>query len=321
MDILQRHKTNLILHDEIVDLVSLYLRIGKLNSKKSDLVHRKAFIKQVEESFQIKGLKPKHENVELSDGRKATISLFDIEYMILSLLTDESLMQDSNIAEGYNVFTGEVDDNHPHNKNCGEVHTGDAWKPAMKHFCGDNGEFMPISLIIFGDKTYTDLHGSLSVTPIIFTLSLFNSSSRNNPSFWRPLAYIPNLSHGRAKSDKTQPQVKVQDEHKCLALAFRSLQDLHKPGRGLKMIVKGKFVIGKVWIHYFIGDTAGNNTWLGHYNGSGQLKRPYRDCTCCFGAMSNPNPQCTYITLDDMRETKRRKLNANSKKKKMRYSK
>ena len=87
---------------------------------------------------------------------------------------------------------------------------------------------MPISLIVFGDKTYTDLHGALSVTPIIFTLTLFNNASRNNPAFWRPLAYIPNLTHGKAKSNKTQPQVKVQDEHRCLALVFKSLCELNK---------------------------------------------------------------------------------------------
>ena len=70
---------------------------------------------------------------------------------------------------------------------------------------------------------------------------------------------------------------------------------------------------GMVRIHFFIEDTAGNNTWLGHYNGSGKLKRPYRDCQCNFGSMSNPNPKCTYITLNDMKETKRRKLNATTK--------
>ena len=313
MDVLQRHKADLKLHDEIIKLMDSYFKSGKINSNDMKLLTRQRFINKVEESFKTTGLKPKHENVTLSDGSKATISLFDIEYMILSLLTDESLMQDKNIAEGYNIFTGKADENNPHNDHYGEVHTGDAWKPALSHFCGTNGAVMPIALIVFGDKTYTDLHGSLSVTPIIFTLSLFNTSARNNPSFWRPLAYIPNLSHGKAKSDNTPPQVKVQDEHTCLALVFRSLRELHKSQRGLKMIVKGQFVTGKVWIHFFIGDTAGNNTWLAHYNGSGKLKRPYRDCHCNFGKMSHPDPNCTYITLNEMRETKRRKMNANTK--------
>ena len=55
-------------------------------------------------------------NVTLSDGTDATVSLFDIEHMILSLLSDESLMKDENLAPGYDIFTGDVDENHPHNK-------------------------------------------------------------------------------------------------------------------------------------------------------------------------------------------------------------
>ena len=160
-------------------------------------------------------------------------------------------MKDENIAEGYDMFTGKPDENHPHNNHYGEVHTGDAWEPVLEKYCVSDGKYMRIALIVFGDKTYTDLHGALSVTPIIFTLTLFNNASRNNPAFWRPLAYIPNLTHGKAKSNKTQPQVSVQDEHRCLALVFKSLRELNKSQRGFKMIIKGKFVKGMVWIHSF----------------------------------------------------------------------
>ena len=79
---------------------------------------------------------------------------------------------------------------------------------------------------------------------------------------------------------------------------------------GLKAFVKGRPVYGRAWIHFFIGDTEGNNKWLGHYNGSGKLKRPYRDCCCSFGKMCATNPSCRYITLDDMRSAKRRKTKA-----------
>ncbi len=34
------------------------------------------------------------------------------------------------------------------------------------------------------------------------------------------------------------------------------------------MAVMGKEVKVKVWIHFFIGDTEGNNKWLGHYPGN-----------------------------------------------------
>ena len=180
---------------------------------------------------------------------------------------------------------------------------------------------MPIPLVVFGDKTHTDLHGSLSVTPIIFTLACFNKQARNNPNFWHPLAYIPNLSHGKGKSNKTESVVKVQDEHRCLVLAFKSVEDLHNRNTGIKQIVRGKLVTGVVWIHFFIGDTQGNNTWLGHYNGSGKLKVPYWDCLCRFIMMSAPKHECTYVTLDDMRVAKCKREEAPNEKEKKKYSK
>ena len=74
------------------------------------------------------------------------------------------------------------------------------------------------------------------------------------------------------------------------------------------MIIKKRLVSCRIWIHFFIGDTAGNNVWLGHYNSSGKLKRPYRDCTCPYPDMSLDNPKCRYLRLEDMRYAKKRKL-------------
>jgi hypothetical protein len=95
--------------------------------------------------------------------------------MLTSLLTDQTIMVDTNFAEGYNVLTGGVDVNNPSKDNYGEVHTGDAWIPTRDRHCSNpQGPIMPVGLIVFGDKSHTDLHGTLSLTPIIFTLTLFN---------------------------------------------------------------------------------------------------------------------------------------------------
>ena len=69
-------------------------------------------------------MKPQHVDVTLSDDNKATVSLFDIEFMILSLLTDESLMKEETFAPGYDIYTGEVEEQHPHNQNYGRYTLG-----------------------------------------------------------------------------------------------------------------------------------------------------------------------------------------------------
>ena len=77
------------------------------------------------------------------------------------------------------------------------------------------------------------------------------------------------------------------------------------------MTLKGKSVIGKVWIHYIIGDTVGNNRWTGHYaNGKGC---PCRDCVCPFTQMSDPNPQCVYVTPEDIEAAEVKKSAAHTK--------
>ena len=46
--------------------------------------------------------------MKLSDGPVATVLTFDIEQIILSLITDDSLMSKGNIAKGYDLHTGSV---------------------------------------------------------------------------------------------------------------------------------------------------------------------------------------------------------------------
>jgi hypothetical protein len=121
--------------------------------------------------------------------------------MIISLLSDPSVMNKKNFAVGYTVLTGKVD-NHPANNKYGEVHTGDTWLLARDRYC-QNKTDIPVELIVFGDKSHTDLHGARLLTPIIFTLTLFNRAAQNDSKFWRPIGYILNLGYGRGTSNKT----------------------------------------------------------------------------------------------------------------------
>jgi len=250
---------------------------------------------------------PVNKQVTLHDNTQVTVPVFDARAMIMDILTNTELMNQENIADGYNIFTGDVDENHKSNHNYGEIHTGDEWIPARDLYCRPQDNFtndMPVGIVIFGDKSHTDLHGALALTPIIFTLTFFNEKCRNNPKFWRVLGYVPNLGYGKNKSNKTPTVNKIQDEHDCLSCVFESIRKIHRTG-GFRATVLGKEVNIRIWIHYFIGDTEGNNKWLGHYQGNmPQIHRPYRDCTCSFHRLSNPNPSCVYTTMNEMKGVK-----------------
>ncbi len=218
----------------------------------------------------------------MHDGTIVIVLVFNMKEKLTSLLTDQTIMVDTNFADGYDVLTGDGDVNNPSNDKYGKVDTGDAWIPARDRYCSNpQGPTMPVGLIVFGDKSHTNLHGTLSLTPIIFPLTLFNRTARNNTGFWRPIGYIPNLSYGKRTADHRSTSDKIQDKH-TLSCIFESLHRITRQG-GFNLYVLGQNVTVKIWTYYFIGDTEGNNKWLGQYPGNRDgVQRLYHDCKCSF---------------------------------------
>ena len=301
--ICDRHRTNLKLFTEVNQLIKKHSIGRELSFSSDNLANRNRFVKKLGTCFQTETLKHKDISVPLELGGYAVTPVFDLEAQIMSLLLDESLMHPDNLAEGYDIFTGKATGPCLH---YGEIHTGDAWEPARKYFCGDNyPNNLPVALVVFADESHFDQKGTLKTMPMMFTLSLFNQKARNDVRFWRIMGYIPNLGYGattkedqRPINTKTPATHKLQNEHNCIAAILEPLVQISKRG-GIRMTVKGYPVTAKVWIHFFIGDTSGNNRWLGHFNSGANIQRPYRDCACDIDDMDNANPTCTYLTRGD----------------------
>jgi hypothetical protein len=173
-DLIMKHKASLQMFDDICNLVNEYTSSPEflVNTK---LQSQKSFLHSIEGSYRTRLLRPNNQNVRLHDSTIITVPVVDMKEMLTSLVTDQTIMVDTNFAEGYNVLTGGVDINNPSNDKYGEVHTGDAWILTRDRYCSNpQGPTMPVGLTVFGDKSHTDLHGTLSPTPIIFTLTLFN---------------------------------------------------------------------------------------------------------------------------------------------------
>jgi hypothetical protein len=127
-DLLINHKASLPLYDEMCHLFEQCIsspnfdRFAKFKSRRSLLT-------STQETLNSKALQPIHGTARLHYNSLVTVPVFDTKHMIISLVTDPSVMNKKNFAEEYNVLTDEVD-NHPANNKYGEVHTGDAWLPA-----------------------------------------------------------------------------------------------------------------------------------------------------------------------------------------------
>jgi hypothetical protein len=173
-DLVMKHRASLQIFDDICTLVNEYPESPDF-SVMTKLPSRKSFLHSSKETYRTHGLRPTNRIVRLHEKSYVTVPVFDTKEMIISFLTDPLLMTDSNFAKGYNVLTGEVDMNNPCNLKYGKVHTGDAWLPAMNRYgTVTKQQTMPVVLIVFRDKSHTDFHGTLSLTPTIFILTLFN---------------------------------------------------------------------------------------------------------------------------------------------------
>ena len=106
---------------------------GDLSTDYPPLFSRDRFFKQVEDNFSTKRLKPIHEIVRLSNRSLTTVPVYDIEFTILLLLSNPSMISQDTIAQGYDMFTGETYEAHKRTTKYSEIHTGDAWKQVLMH--------------------------------------------------------------------------------------------------------------------------------------------------------------------------------------------
>ena len=219
-------------------------------------------------------------------------------------------MKESNYAENYDIWTGKsTAKEHTH---YGGIHTGKAFEPARRLYCGNDEKNFPCPLILFYDKTHLDLHGSLACSPVIAWIGIFNEAASNNVKFSRVFGYVPNLSYGKSKKDKQPSHEKLQDEHDCLKQIMNQLMFIHQEG-GIQATILGRDVNIVPWIHLVTGDTSGHNDLCGHFNG-GAAKYPFRSCKCLLDDMDNPKPKCVKVTLADIEKASDKKaLNAMSK--------
>ncbi len=129
--ILDHHRINLTVHNEIIDLVKRYssTQDNSLPFFSELLLAQKHFMKKLEKSLEVSKLKHDNVEVKLSSGGVASVAVFHLKAMIMSLLTDKRLMAEENFADGLNIFTGKpegvIND-------FGEIPMGDALEPARQ---------------------------------------------------------------------------------------------------------------------------------------------------------------------------------------------
>ena len=158
--------------DDVIKIIQLHASRG-LDINTAHLVSRETLVKMIAESFNLHHLKPRIYKVPISQGT-ASVGVFDLKSKLCSILHNPELMKEENIAEGYNIWNGKTEESDVY----GEIHTGWLWDMARDHYCGNDPDAMPLGLVCFYDKTWTDIHGANSTSPFIAVPTFLNADQR-----------------------------------------------------------------------------------------------------------------------------------------------
>jgi hypothetical protein len=101
-DHLIKHKASLLLYDEICQLFKQYISSPRFD-RFTKFKGRRSLLTSTQKTLNSKALQPINGTVRLHNGSLVTVPVFDTKQMIISLLSDPSVMNEKNFAEGYNV--------------------------------------------------------------------------------------------------------------------------------------------------------------------------------------------------------------------------
>ena len=254
-------------------------------------------------------MKPQHDVLVLPSQRSTKISKMNLISSLFSLLTDPELM----IAD--NLLIYDEDYLNPHSQHAtsySDIHHSSSFKEAHKKFCKEPYDVL-VPIIPFIDGTPIDVYGRNKLEVMMFTLGVFNQTTRNKPSSWRIAGYIPDPTNSNsgetANNDISQAKSSVEkrtDYHAMLGYILNDFVDLENsdgivlnlPNKQNTDIETYRF---KFVILYIIGDAVGNDKLCDRYVSYGkQVKRLCRDCDCPTVDLDNFKHQCQFTKRSDI---------------------
>ena len=254
-------------------------------------------------------MKPIHTVMVLPSTQSTKISKLNLIGSLFSLLTDPDLMNVDNLLIHDKSFT---DPNTSTTTTYNDIHHSSSFKTAHQHFCHDPIDVL-IPVIPFIDGTPIDPYGRNKLEVVMFTLGIFNQSTRNKPSAWRVAGYIPDPTNCNSGETENTSQSQVQkaiskrkDYHAMLNYLLQDFIALEKsdgilialPNKTKTNLITYRF---KFVILYIIGDAVGNDKLCDRFASYGKsVKRLCRDCDCPTEHLDNHKYYCDYTKRSDL---------------------
>jgi hypothetical protein len=196
---------------------------------------RKSTIDHIERRFNLGHCRPMQATVVFPEHDLSIemITRFDFLSQLYSLITNKSLagdlaQLDVNPEDSFSKYQSP-------NRRLGAFNSGKWYAKAHTQLCTNFNDWL-CPIIYACDETLVVSHlGRASVTPLVFTLSIFNESLRNKRTSWRPLGYIYDMAqhggkHSMVTTDRKRPR-KLKPVEKC-SRHHKILQKLKDAGCG-----------------------------------------------------------------------------------------
>ena len=268
--------------------------------------NRRKILRYLKEIFDVKDMEPNNHTVKLHDGRVVTVPVIDFAAAMRSILDDEEVMKHvmSGLDDTWRPIVSEEEHENDDNVVIDDKVAGHLYRQGIKLHCPDNVDkhlVRPFPVIVHIDKSHSDLFGNLAVAPVQVMPAMIDVDGQQSTAAWRQVATIPNLSAGKGKDGRKSKDSleKLKDYHKVMSAALSSFVECYENGGFMWEDKQGNKILLKPYIHMFVGDIAGVNEMVGHYNTS-KAKCVVKDCKCDHEELVQFPPKCQQVSWADL---------------------
>ena len=227
-------------------------------------------IRNTSEKYGVGNIFPMTNRLWLPSNNMISVTTFDFEAQLFSLLTDEMLMRPENLIYGNDTF-GRASD-HLTSHVYDDVETSKWFLATQKKLCTHPKDIL-CPIILYIDKTYVK---SKPAEPISFTLGLFKRNIRNTPMAWRNIGMIPgklgDLIPNMNFPINTLGEMRLNDWHYVCSHILHPMKQLQKVD-GLKWAFGTDECRLHIPIMFIIGDIEGHDKVCSRKSGHGPMMK------------------------------------------------
>jgi hypothetical protein len=234
-----------------------------------------------------------------------TVCHYDFVEQLIDLLSDQSIFGD--------VDNLDVNKNDPFGKfvrddgRVNEVNSGSWYQSAYDRLITDKENEFLLPLILYVDKTGTDVMQRYGLEPVLFTTSVISLHKRQSNRAWRPLGFVPDLcarssavKEVAAQNDNSKGR-SHRDYHRCMEVILKSLVEAQRDGVFVQLCLGDylKTVRLHIPVAFVINDAKSADMLCGRYGGYSK-GRISRSCLTTFEDCSDTTGLCRYVVKSDV---------------------